>query len=88
MSDVVIKIKEWDEMEKEYGLTAEGNINTDRAFTTEMEELLPKNRTIWTEWNDVDESYVWLIDDVSFFALTYQEIEEVLKEEDYPEYYI
>ena len=41
-----VKIKTWKELEQEFGLDDSGNINSFFRFTTEMENLLPKDRVI------------------------------------------
>lgn len=55
MKEQKVKIKTWQEMEKEFGSIVHGSINCDQYFTKEMEELLPKNRIIEidleNQWN-------------------------------------
>lgn len=46
-----VVIKTWKQMEMEYGIASNGNINVPRSFTKEMERLMPKNRIISTEIN-------------------------------------
>jgi hypothetical protein len=41
-----VRIKEWHEMEKEYGLNCTGSINCPGRFTYEMKKLCGKSATI------------------------------------------
>jgi hypothetical protein len=86
MKDIrLVKIKTWDQMEKEFGLTGSGSINCTIVFTEEMEEDLPKNRIIVLEndeWRYISKTYdkrYWICDEI---------IKEELSRKDYPQYFI
>ena len=71
----VVRIKSWEQMEKEYGLDLSGNINCEDAFTENMKYLcniiifIKNNHTICkTEWTISDDM-----------------IAEYLNPKDYPE---
>jgi len=64
---MIVKIKTWDDMVKEFGLNKDGNINCSGVFVTDMEEEMPKNRIIdttdgdWISWiisHDMIEEYI------------------------------
>ena len=73
----LVKIKTWEQMEQEFGLTPSGNINCKSTFIVDMEKQIPKNRIIiledgcWGEWSISDDM-----------------IEEEITPEDYPQYFI
>ena len=46
-----VRIKTWEEMEKEFGINKSGYINANPFFTPYMEKLLPSNRIIKLEDN-------------------------------------
>ena len=59
-----VKIKEWEDMEEEFGLAKDGQIKCKYTFITEMEEIMPEDRIIevskpksWYIW----EGYGWSI---------------------------
>lgn len=47
---MIVKIKTWDQMEKEFGLSSSGSIACQYKFTKEMEKIMPESRII--EIND------------------------------------
>lgn len=50
-----VKIKRWEDMEKEFGLARDGSVDCPNAyFEIDMEEALPKDRVI-----RIDEYRVW-----------------------------
>ena len=56
MATAIVKIKDWDLMEYEFGLDKDGDIDCTGCFTKDMEKLLPADRTItvedgyWINW--------------------------------------
>ena len=48
-----VKIKTWEEMEKEFGLTDDGNIKVFCIWIKEMEYLIPKDRIIEIDFKNV-----------------------------------
>ena len=52
----IVKIKTWEQMEKEFGLNLLGNIDCEYVFTSAMEEDMPLDRIIevinenWNGW--------------------------------------
>jgi hypothetical protein len=46
---MVVEIKTWEEMKKEFGLDSFGYINCNDGFTTAMEEDMPEYRVIEVE---------------------------------------
>jgi hypothetical protein len=79
-----VKIKTWEQMEEDFGLTKYGSINCEMKFTKEMERSLPKDRIIETEnngWQDKirrSESRWWIPEG---WWITDDMIEEVIEEE-------
>ena len=51
---MLIKIKTWKQMEKEYELNESGNINCICHFTEEMEKLMPKDRIV-----EINKDFRW-----------------------------
>lgn len=49
-----VKIKTWQEMEQEFGLDEQGDINCDQYFVVEMEADMPKDRII-----EIDSENEW-----------------------------
>jgi hypothetical protein len=65
-----VKIKTWDEMEKEYGLNKYGGINTKYNFTKKIEKILPEDRIIKISQKVLDAEdvlYYWKLEDDIFF---------------------
>lgn len=56
-----VKIKPWEQMEQEYGLTLRGNINCEGVYVRSMEDAIPPNRVIQVETVLTRESYHWYI---------------------------
>jgi hypothetical protein len=81
----IVKIKTWDKMEKEFGLTFMDIIDCKNYFNKDMEEELPKNRIITLEYYyDVeDEDWFW-----KGYIMDNEMIEEELNPKDYPQYFI
>ena len=77
MDKRLVKIKTWEQMEKEFGLTPKGNINCKNTFISDMEVAIPKNRIIILEYDRWDG---WVMTD--------DMIEEELNPETYPQYFI
>ena len=71
----VVRIKSWEQMEKEYGLDSLNDINCKDLFTQRMKYLY--NTTILIENNYTRDKYGWDISD--------DMIAEYLNLEDYPE---
>ena len=84
MKDIrLVKIKTWEQMEREFGLDEDGYINCQNKFVENMERDLPKNRIILIKndmWKNSEGFYDWNITD--------DMIEEELNPEDYPQYFI
>lgn len=60
-SDLIkVKIRTWESMEKEFGLSDEGFIKCKNSFIKEMEEQMPEDRIISVYRKD-DENYIWNI---------------------------
>jgi hypothetical protein len=77
----LVKIKTWEQLQEEFGLDLDGDINCKYGFTREMEEIIPKNRIILLEnglW-EIEYPRPSISDDM---------IEEELNPEDYPQYFI
>ena len=61
MNKRLVKIKTWEQMEQEFGLTPSRNINCEHTFIVDMEKQMPKNRIIvlkydrWGEWSISDD---------------------------------
>jgi len=85
----VVKIKTWDNMKQEYGLGIDGNISSEEnfAFTSKMEELLPKNRIIFIKYDDMVNEWVWKYRDHTA-CITPEMIRKYLNPKDYPQYFI
>ena len=64
-----VKIKTWQQMESEYGLNNNGNINCHFTFTAKMEEKMPDDRII-----EIDARSHWLL-----WEISKDMIEEVIK---------
>lgn len=94
-----VQIKTWEEMEKEFGLTYGGDINCREVFTTKMEELMPKDRTIevyhkdglfiweWEEYNISEDMILHKLPDDEWSAKEFLDSlpDEVTIPEDEPE---
>ena len=72
-------------MEQEYGLDKNNHfINMETTFHKNMEEIMPKNRIIKIEKDDVfDDNDIW-----QGYIITGFMIEEELNPKDYPQYFI
>jgi hypothetical protein len=84
---MLIKIKTWDKMEKEYKLNKDGDIefpNND-SFSITMESLLPKNRIIKVE--KVYGGYTWFTS-YGLWGIPEKAVEEILTPSKYPQYFI
>jgi hypothetical protein len=77
----LVRIKTWDQMEKEFGLDIVDNINCKYGFTSDMEKALPEDRIIVLdeeEWVIEGNDWNWGIsDDI---------IEEEIDSSYYPQY--
>ena len=62
-----VRIKTWEEMEKEFGLTASGSIGVRAGFNTAMEKLMPKDRVITVGNKDKDGDFIWEIENSVYF---------------------
>jgi len=79
----VVKIKTWNRMEQEYGLDKNNHfINMETTFHKNMEEIMPKNRIIKIEKDELDYD-IW-----KGYIITKFMIEEELDSKDYPQYFI
>ncbi len=83
-----VKIKTWEEMKKEFGLTLSNNINCHPVFIKEMKKKLEKlntNRVITIEKIIGNEkyysmekiSYDWSDDMIKYLAKDYKEPEQI-----------
>jgi hypothetical protein len=80
----VVKIKTWDRMEKEFGLSIDHNINCENVFNKDMERFLPKNRIIILK-----DKNKWFVENNPFaWYISNDMIEEELDPKDYPQYFI
>jgi hypothetical protein len=79
----VVKIKTWDKMVEEFGIS-EGTINCLQGFTEEMEEAMPKNRIIVLNSKGV---FNWSVGKRKH-GINDDMIEEELNPDDYPQYFI
>ena len=62
---MLIKIKTWKQMKKEFGTNKKGNINCKKIFTKNMEGFIPENRII-----EIDKYDCWICntdDDRQFY---------------------
>jgi len=85
---MIVKIKTWEQMEKEFGLTYHGYINIEEKFTRFMNKLLPSNRVINVEKdNHNNYYYIWYSDSYTYH-ITDEMIEKVLDPEKDPMYFI
>jgi len=76
-----VKIKTWEQMGKEFGLTKLGNIPRMLFnFTKEMEELLPEDRVIEVRPNPSINGYRWDVEKYVSRTITDEMIEEFLDE--------
>ena len=59
---MIVKIRDWDDMESEYGLDEDGDIKCYMRFTRVMESYIPKNRLIELPClpNQYLGSHVWM----------------------------
>jgi tRNA A58 N-methylase Trm61 len=82
-----IKIKTWEQMEKEYGLNDRENINLpdDSSFSITTENLLPKNRII--EVGVTSGGYTWLTS-YGLWGISEKAVEEILTPSKHPQYFI
>ena len=79
----LIKIKTWDEMEKEFGLNELGEISCGVVFMKPMELEMPKNRIIVV--NYTNHIYKWV---KHGYFISKNVIEEELDVEKHPQYFI
>jgi len=56
---MIVRIKTWADMEKEYGLDSLDAINVEEGFTREMEESIPDDRIIEIEKDVYHCHYNW-----------------------------
>lgn len=89
-----VRIKTWEEMEKEFGVDNVGDIKCKETFSTYMEELLPKDRIIEIEENGKNNMfklynvydwciynvYAWGKYDINEWNITDDMIEEIIEE--------
>ena len=74
----LVKIKIWEQMEKEFGLNKHGYINCSPQFHLKMEKIMPKNRIILLDKNSFYKKYV-IIEEM---------IEKELDPKLHPQYFI
>ena len=60
MKTIKIRIKTWEEMEQEFGLKYNGEIDVEFTFTKLMEKELPSNRIIEVTPGEVPGEYWWI----------------------------
>lgn len=61
-----VKIKTWEEMEKEFGLTKFQDIDCRRVFTKNMEKFMPEGRIIDISEHSCDDYFIWLVDGTTY----------------------
>ena len=89
METIKVKIRTWDDMEKEYGLDYKEVIfikEDEQYFVYEMEKDLPKNRIIKTKVRVKDSRFIW-DNGNNVWTISPEMIEEKSKMK-YPEYFI
>ncbi len=77
-----VKIKTWEQMEKEFGLDAEGDIDISNEvyFVTTMENHIPVDRIIEVyELSDGREEMYWEIEDSEWIIVS-EMIEVIIKD--------
>ena len=80
-----VRIKTWEEMEKEFGVDNVGDIKCKETFNTYMEELLPKDRIIEVKENGKYSNllphnvYDWYVDEFEW-NISDDMIEEIIEE--------
>jgi len=86
-SDKLVKIKTWEQMEKEFGLNDRENINlpNNSSFGPIIEALLPKNRIIKVK--TTSEGFLWFTN-YGLCGIHKEAIEKILSPEEYPQYFI
>ena len=52
-----VKLKTWEQMEQEWGLTSDGDINCIPMYIAEMERLCPEDRII--EVKSIENGFMW-----------------------------
>ena len=86
---MIVKIKSWDKMEKEYGLNRRGDIDTYHSFTKDIEKELPKDRIIEVEEDYRYNTYIWHREDAFYDRYISKDmIEKVITIDNNPEYFI
>ena len=78
-----VKIKSWNKMKKEYGLTIQGDIDCKIVFTQEMEDSLPNYRVIEVSEKE-NGRYIW----DHLYSITNDMIEKIIDKKENPEYFI
>jgi hypothetical protein len=73
-----VKIKRWEQMEKEFGLTSVGDIKCTSIFLIEMEDELPDDRIIEVI-HSCGDGYVWIKGNDDWYAISNDMIEEVIE---------
>ena len=68
-----VKIKTWEAMEKEFGLTYNGDIASSIQFLTSMENNLPVSRIV-----EVNSDLKWIIEDNNGWCLSYEMIDFIV----------
>jgi hypothetical protein len=76
MTQITVKVKPWDVLEKEFGVDGDGDIKCMFSFTKEMEELLPEDRIIKVDFFKKDDLYRWNTD-VNDFWLPDEVLEDL-----------
>ena len=84
---MLVKIKTWEQMEKEYGLDEDENImlSDNRLFSITTESLLPKSRIIVIVESSGD--YIWFTS-YGLWGVPEEAIEKILTPEEHPQYFI
>jgi len=78
-----VKIKTWEQMEKEFGLDENGSIDCPYIFTKEMENLIPEDRVI-----EIYDEMWHTYDPKDCFSISDDMIEKVLNPEKDSMYFI
>ena len=80
-----VRIKTWEQMEKEFGVDNVGDIKCKETFNTYMEEQLPKDRIIEIEKDEnntlkiFNNVHDWYVDDFEW-NISDDMIEEIIEE--------
>lgn len=83
-----VKLKTWNNMEKEYGLNKMDHIDCDALFVQDMEKNMPKDRIIEIHPHDGRYKMKKIHQGDNDWTISKDMIEKVLTIKDHPEYYL